>query len=144
MEIPSKGRIYTWSNQRSDEDAILEKLDKALSSREWGFLFPKAISIIDIAIASDHSPIVLLTNGLMKKVKRDFKFELRWLIEDECSRVVHDEQENRGNNHSSGTFQVKLRSTRVKLSKYNKEKFGKNKLSANDILNKIKEVQDGP
>ncbi|KAK9018933.1 hypothetical protein V6N11_033978 [Hibiscus sabdariffa] len=77
LEIPSKGRFYTWSNQRSDEDVIIEKLDRALSSLEWSFIFPKAISIIDAAIASDHSPIVLLTNGLMKRTKRDFKFESR-------------------------------------------------------------------
>ncbi|KAK8599817.1 hypothetical protein V6N12_049689 [Hibiscus sabdariffa] len=96
MEIQSKGGEYTWSNQRSEEDEICEKLDRVLSSLEWGFLFPKAIAIIDIAIASDHAPIVLLTNGIMKKVKRDFKFESRWLLEEECSRMVEEEWTNTG------------------------------------------------
>ncbi|KAK9005391.1 hypothetical protein V6N11_042826 [Hibiscus sabdariffa] len=41
MEIPSKGGTYNWSNQRSNEDAIFEKLDRALSSLEWSFLFPE-------------------------------------------------------------------------------------------------------
>ncbi|KAK8589554.1 hypothetical protein V6N12_023948 [Hibiscus sabdariffa] len=48
------------------EDEICEKLDKVLSYLEWGFLFPRAIVVIDVVITSDHAPIVLLTNGMMK------------------------------------------------------------------------------
>ncbi|KAK8999372.1 hypothetical protein V6N11_070541 [Hibiscus sabdariffa] len=33
-EIQSKGGSYTWSNQRSEEDEICEKLDRVLSSLE--------------------------------------------------------------------------------------------------------------
>ncbi|KAK8532112.1 hypothetical protein V6N12_053561 [Hibiscus sabdariffa] len=91
MEIPSSGGSFTWSNQRCNEELILEKLDRILSSLEWSFIFPKAISIIDVAIASDHSPIILLVNGVAKKSKKDFKFESRWLIVKECSQVVNDE-----------------------------------------------------
>ncbi|KAK8593086.1 hypothetical protein V6N12_045173 [Hibiscus sabdariffa] len=96
MEIQSKGGAYTWSNQRSEENEICEKLDRVLSLLEWGFLFPGAITIINVAIASDHALIVLLTNGMTKKVKRDFKFESRWLIEEECSRMVEEEWTNTG------------------------------------------------
>ncbi|KAK8494626.1 hypothetical protein V6N12_005755 [Hibiscus sabdariffa] len=127
MKIPSSGGSFTWSNQRCNEESILEKLDRILSSLEWSFLFPKAISIIDVAIASDHSPIILLVNGVAKKSKKDFKFESRWLIEKDCSQVVKDEWENKENGPSRGTFRVKLRRTRVKLSKWSKEKFGTNR-----------------
>ncbi|KAK8521992.1 hypothetical protein V6N12_066562 [Hibiscus sabdariffa] len=91
MEIPNSGGSSTWSNQRSDEEAILEKLDRVLSSLEWNFLFPKAISVTDVAIASDHAPIILLINGVEKKVKKEFKFESRWLMEEECAQVVKEE-----------------------------------------------------
>ncbi|KAK8512941.1 hypothetical protein V6N12_030349 [Hibiscus sabdariffa] len=66
-EIQSKGGAYTWSNQRCEEDEICEKLDRVLSSLEWSFLFPKAIVLIDVPVASNHAPIVLLTNGMIKK-----------------------------------------------------------------------------
>ncbi|KAK9026201.1 hypothetical protein V6N11_039046 [Hibiscus sabdariffa] len=140
MEIPSKGGTFTWSNKRCDEEMILEKLDRVVSSMEWNFLFPKAISIIDIAIASDHSPIILLTNGVVKKAKKDFKFESRWLLEEECSQVIKEEWENRENGPSRGTFRVKLKRTRVKLRKWNKVKFGANKLSATDLQQKIMQL----
>ncbi|KAK8505103.1 hypothetical protein V6N12_037980 [Hibiscus sabdariffa] len=117
MEIPSNGSSFTWSNQRCNDDAILEKLDRVLSSLEWNCLFPKAISIIDIAIALDHSPIIFMVNGVAKKARNEFKFESRWLIEEKCSRAVKEEWENKENGPSRGTFRVKLRRTRVKLSK---------------------------
>ncbi|KAK9033047.1 hypothetical protein V6N11_018085 [Hibiscus sabdariffa] len=91
MEIQSKGGAYTWSNKRSEEDEICEKLDKVISSLDWSFLFPKAIAIVDVPIASDHAPIVLLTNGVMKSVKKEFKFESRWSLEEECSNIVQEE-----------------------------------------------------
>ncbi|KAL4353918.1 hypothetical protein GQ457_06G009460 [Hibiscus cannabinus] len=144
MEIPSSGGSFTWSNQQSNDEAILEKLDRVLSSLEWNFVFPKAISIIDIAIVSDHSPIVLMTNGVDKKAKRDFKFESRWQMEEECPQMVKEEWENTDNGPSRGTFRVKLRRTRVKLSKWNREKFGSSKRLAQNIMNQIKELQDKP
>ncbi|KAK8996703.1 hypothetical protein V6N11_020202 [Hibiscus sabdariffa] len=142
MEIPSSGGSFTWSNQRSNDEAILENLDRVLSSLEWNFVFPKAISIIDIAIASDHSPIILMTNGVDKKAKRDFKFESRWLMEEECPQMVKEEWENTDNGPSRGTFRVKLRRTRVKLGKWNRDKFGSSKRLAQNIMNQIKELQD--
>ncbi|KAK8475975.1 hypothetical protein V6N11_000593 [Hibiscus sabdariffa] len=144
MEIQSKGGTYTWSNHRSEEDEICGKLDRVLSSPEWNFIFPRAMAIIDVAITSDHAPIVLLTNGVMKKVKRDFKFESRWILEGECSHLVEEEWTHTEERNQRGTFWVKLRRTKVKLGKWSREKFGKNKASANDIVSKIKDVQDGP
>ncbi|KAK9032713.1 hypothetical protein V6N11_056970 [Hibiscus sabdariffa] len=115
MELHSKGGAYTWSNQRSEEEEICEKLDRVLSSLEWGFLFPKALVVVDIAVASDHAPIVLLINGIMKKFKKDFKFESRWTLENECSDIVKEEWTPKEGRHNRSFFRINLRRTRVKL-----------------------------
>ncbi|KAK8997934.1 hypothetical protein V6N11_012470 [Hibiscus sabdariffa] len=142
MEIQCKRGVYTWSNQRSDEASILEKLDRVFSSLEWNCLFPHAIAVIDVAIASDHSPLVLLTNGVRKKIRMYFKFESKWLIEEECPQVVKEEWEKNGKRSFKGSFRLKLRRTSLKLRIWNKEKFGKNRESANDVMNKIEQLQD--
>ncbi|KAK8508396.1 hypothetical protein V6N12_055232 [Hibiscus sabdariffa] len=116
IEMQSKGGNYTWSNHRSDEDTIWEKLDRVLRSLEWNFLFPRAISIVEAAIASDHAPILLLTNGLEKRAKKDFKFESKWLLEEECPRIVTEEWASTSDRSLRGSFRVKLRRTRVKLT----------------------------
>ncbi|KAK9020889.1 hypothetical protein V6N11_010901 [Hibiscus sabdariffa] len=41
LELPISGGNFTWSNHRSDEDSILEKLDRALCSFEWSSLSQK-------------------------------------------------------------------------------------------------------
>ncbi|KAK8590127.1 hypothetical protein V6N12_024510 [Hibiscus sabdariffa] len=51
MKIPMKGGLFTWSNHRSDEDAIAEKLDRALASVDWSTLFTKAIVRVEETIA---------------------------------------------------------------------------------------------
>ncbi|KAK9045794.1 hypothetical protein V6N11_051702 [Hibiscus sabdariffa] len=144
MEIQSKGGAYTWSNQRSEEEEICEKLDRVLTSLEWGFLFPKTIVVIDAAIASDHAPIVLLLNGVTKRGKKEFKFESRWTLEEECANIFQEEWTSSEERNRRGTFRVKLRRTKVKLWNWNREKFGKNKISANDLVNEIKVLQEGP
>ncbi|KAK9037517.1 hypothetical protein V6N11_022426 [Hibiscus sabdariffa] len=61
-----KGGNFTWSNHRSEDNAILEKLGRTIVSSEWNSLFPKSVGFIDIAMASDHTPLVLLLQGLNK------------------------------------------------------------------------------
>ncbi|KAK8482669.1 hypothetical protein V6N11_050917 [Hibiscus sabdariffa] len=55
IDMPILGGAFTWSNQRSDDEAILEKLDRVLCSLEWNILFPKVVAMLDIAIASDYA-----------------------------------------------------------------------------------------
>ncbi|KAK9000663.1 hypothetical protein V6N11_081152 [Hibiscus sabdariffa] len=90
LEIPMKGGMFTWSNKRSGEDVILEKLDRALATVEWSALFDRAIVLVEAAIASDHCPLVLCTDGLSRRSKREFKFESKWITEEECYNVIKE------------------------------------------------------
>ncbi|KAK9028712.1 hypothetical protein V6N11_025861 [Hibiscus sabdariffa] len=105
---PSQAKWYfeffdrsTWLNQRSEDDAILEKLDRILCSPKWSNMFPKAVGILGTALASDHAPILLLTQGLQKKGKKCFKFESKWLLEEECFKEVENGWEMDMHDHQS-------------------------------------------
>jgi hypothetical protein len=69
------GRLFTWSNERSNPTLV--KLDRFLASSDWEDLFPfchlKALSS-DI---SDHCPILMLSNVGIKSKSR-FHFEVFW------------------------------------------------------------------
>ncbi|KAK8556414.1 hypothetical protein V6N12_002816 [Hibiscus sabdariffa] len=90
IDLPISGGTFTWSNQRSDEEAILEKLDRALCSSNWNITFPKAVALLDVAIGSYHAPIIVLLKGLKRKYMRDFKFESKWFLEEDCISTVQD------------------------------------------------------
>ncbi|KAK8974670.1 hypothetical protein V6N11_013137 [Hibiscus sabdariffa] len=66
IDIPITGGDFTWSNQRSEEDAILEKLDRVLCSPGWNSFFPKAVALLDIAIGSDHALVLVFLKGIIK------------------------------------------------------------------------------
>ncbi|KAK8533159.1 hypothetical protein V6N12_076438 [Hibiscus sabdariffa] len=84
MELLIQGGMFTCSNQRSDDDVMVEKLDRILSSLEWSEMFPKALGVLDVSMASDHAPIILFLQGISKRCKKDFKFESKWFIKEDC------------------------------------------------------------
>ncbi|KAK8477778.1 hypothetical protein V6N11_063581 [Hibiscus sabdariffa] len=144
IELPIQGGTFTWSNQRSDDDVIVEKLDRILSSLEWSEMFPRALGALDVAMASDHAPILLLLQGMPKRCKKDFKFESKWLIEDECFQEVEKGWAPIPQVNSSRNFGRKLKKTISKLIKWSRDKFGKRRRSVEEITKKIKLLQENP
>ncbi|KAK8506271.1 hypothetical protein V6N12_019963 [Hibiscus sabdariffa] len=141
IELPLKGGTFTWSNQRSEDDAILEKLDRIIVSLEWSSSFPKAIGVLDATITSDHAPIFLFLKGMTKKYKKDFKFEAKWILEDECSAKVKDSWLQTGNCNGISGFGRKLRRTRIQLRQWSKMKKGTGKLKEEEMKEKIRFMQ---
>ncbi|KAL4278069.1 hypothetical protein GQ457_03G015870 [Hibiscus cannabinus] len=123
IELPIKGGLFTWSNRRKDDDEITERIDKILVSSEWSLAYPKAIGILEAAVASDHNPILLQIEGLKKKRRKAFKFESRWLLEEECHSNVREEWERRQNCPGHLKLNRKLISTKDKLKRWS----GKNR-----------------
>ncbi|KAK9000723.1 hypothetical protein V6N11_081211 [Hibiscus sabdariffa] len=144
IELPIKGGKFTWSNMRSNSEAIAERLDKVLISSEWSVAFPKAIGILEAAVASDHNPIVVLLEGLQKKRKKVFKFKSRWLLEEECfSKVNEAWVENSGNN-AHFHLNRNLKNTRIKLQKWSGVKYEKNRQTIEGIKSQLLKLQNLP
>ncbi|KAK9029098.1 hypothetical protein V6N11_026221 [Hibiscus sabdariffa] len=115
VEMPLNGGSYTWSNLRTDEDSILEKLDRILFTVDWSNSYPKAIGIFSTAIGSDHNPLILLLYGRKKKRRQDFKFESKWLLEEECKKKVEGTWRLQNNNNGDPSLIRKLNKTRGNL-----------------------------
>jgi hypothetical protein len=73
------GGQYTWSNNHTDRN--LEKLDRFLISISWEDLFPLVTVQKLVREVSDHNPLILDTLDIRVK-NRDFRFEKRWLNEE--------------------------------------------------------------
>ncbi|XP_010692808.1 uncharacterized protein LOC104905866 [Beta vulgaris subsp. vulgaris] len=76
IDIPYQGVSFTWSNNRSGTEAILERIDKAFCNSNWKDSFNDA-EIWNLPILlSDHSPIILHLNGTqIKRKRRPYKLE---------------------------------------------------------------------
>jgi len=75
MDIESKGCFYTWVNKRDGDEAIKERLDRALCTIDWRLSYPGAEVFAFPTLASDHSPLLLLTEPHSFKRKKTFCFE---------------------------------------------------------------------
>jgi hypothetical protein len=88
----------------------LEKLDRFIVNREWELLFPLTIVHKLIREVSDHNPIIIDTMEGAGKQNRDFRFEKRWLKEEEfLPRVVRIWAQPVRARDSLAVFQTKLK-----------------------------------
>uniref|UniRef100_A0A803NAM6 Uncharacterized protein n=1 Tax=Chenopodium quinoa TaxID=63459 RepID=A0A803NAM6_CHEQI len=62
VDIPFKGTLFTWTNNREGDDAILERLDRAYRVAGWADLYPNAVILNFPWFISDNNPICLDTN----------------------------------------------------------------------------------
>lgn len=88
MVAEFNGQRYTWSNKREGKDRIRERLDKALVNTNWLRMFQVTQALVDLAIGSYHSPLVVDTDWVGIKGKKLSKFESVWLESDSCEEVI--------------------------------------------------------
>ncbi|KAK8494372.1 hypothetical protein V6N11_034757 [Hibiscus sabdariffa] len=138
LELPIKGWTFTFSYLRSEDEAILEKLDRVIISLEWSIDFPKAIGVLHVALASDHAPIFLLLKGLNKKYKKEFKFEAKGLLKEDCSVNVRESWRPVNINSRNLVFDKKLSRTISRLKQWSKLKYEKNIKMEDELKGKIK------
>ncbi|CAH9084787.1 unnamed protein product [Cuscuta epithymum] len=89
VDIPLQGRQFTWWKSLGTEDAIEERLDRAMGNNGWLDMFPLCRLTNLVTSHSDHSPILLETEAQTYIFhRRQFKFENSWLTEQELNQVV--------------------------------------------------------
>ena len=81
-DLGSSGPTMTWSNGRPGLANTLVRLDRAVANYEWRQMFPEATLRVLPRIYSDHSPILMLMNGLCPPPTpflRPFRMQDMWL-----------------------------------------------------------------
>jgi hypothetical protein len=90
-DVQMEGYPFTWFKSLGTPRAVEERLDRALANDAWFQLFPHAKVDNLVAPASDHYPILLDRNPIVRygRPHRKFKFENAWRLEAEFDDVVH-------------------------------------------------------
>ena len=76
IEIPLKGRNYTWSNMQ--DNPLLEQLDWCFTSLNWTMAFPNTLMLPLAHHTSDHVPCMVQIGTSIPKAKI-FRFENFWV-----------------------------------------------------------------
>lgn len=76
LDVPYQGVNYTWTNNRSNDEAIYERIDKAFCNSDWRDSYPDAEVWNLPILLSDHSPIVLQLQEFNKgKKNRPYRLD---------------------------------------------------------------------
>ena len=76
LELPLKGRSYTWSNMQ--ENPLLEQLDRFFTTSAWISIYPNTVVLPLAKTSSDHVPCVVSIDTTIPKA-RVFRFENYWV-----------------------------------------------------------------
>ena len=72
LELPLKGRSYTWSNMQ--QQPLLQQLDWFFSSSSWITSYPNTVVLPMARPTSDHVPCVVQIDTVIPKAHL-FRFE---------------------------------------------------------------------
>lgn len=78
IDLGHSGPAYTWANNQSARNLILERLDRGLAVAEWVQLYPAAKVFHLPNYQSDHLPVLLRTQPAAKKGVKPFRVEQWW------------------------------------------------------------------
>jgi hypothetical protein len=87
VELPLKGRLYTWSNMQ--QDPLLERLDWFFTSSSWTISYPSTIVYPLTRPTSDHVPCVISIGTKIPKAQL-FRFENFWLQDSDFKQIVQN------------------------------------------------------
>lgn len=90
IDLGSVSPGLTWSNNRRGLANTMERLDRAMSNDKWRALFPEGTVRTLPRTYSDHSSLIVLTQGMhpSNPKNRPFRFEAAWLCHPSFSDVV--------------------------------------------------------
>jgi hypothetical protein len=76
VEVPLKGRAFTWSNMQAN--CLLEKIDWVFTSSNWTLSFPNTLAFTLTHVVSDHVPYVVQMESTVPKANI-LRFENYWV-----------------------------------------------------------------
>lgn len=95
VDINLMGHKFTWSRGRGSNNLIEKRIDQATGVLSWHYMLPNATLKNLVPPISDHSPILLDTSlTFVHRRPRGFKFENKWLDEQNINRVVQRSWDN--------------------------------------------------
>lgn len=114
IDMDLVGHQFTWERGRGTPDFTEVRLDRVLTSTAWLNLFPLAKPYNLEGASSDHSPIFLVPQQIVKTGSSyRFRFENAWLTDPMCEQLVKDGWE--GDMRANIKYKVKACSERLAI-----------------------------
>lgn len=88
FDLGYNGPACTWTNKRFNTNPTYERLDRFLANAEWCTTYPTTSVYRLPMMKSDHAPILALLESSRPKIKKPFRFENWWLLENDFQKIA--------------------------------------------------------
>ncbi|PNX87709.1 endonuclease/exonuclease/phosphatase family protein, partial [Trifolium pratense] len=139
-DVHMEGYPFTWFKSLGTPRAVEERLDRALANEDWFHMFPNAKLENLVAPASDHYPILLDRDPIVRlgRPHHKFKFENAWRLESELDEVVH----RCWNNYSDKLIMPRLEACAEELSLWSRNHCHNLKKEIEECRKKLLQVRE--
>ncbi|CAM8912119.1 unnamed protein product [Rhodiola kirilowii] len=118
MDLGFKGSKFTYSNKRKGYDEIQCRLDRAVGDVLWVEKYPNSVIQHLISHRSDHCPLLLSMDGVIRAKGKPFRFEAMWMRDSSFADTVNK------NWNPNGNMSDKLIHLTQQLKVWNRKSFG--------------------
>ena len=130
------GSTFIWTNLRTSNNLILERLNKALCNLSQHLLYPETFIFHLPRIIFDHCLMLVSCHSLIHPtLQRPFRFQTCWLSHPQFYQIVNFVQ------NPSNSLDKIIQNFIEKVSQWNKNVFGNAFKGKNKILAKINGLQ---
>ncbi|XP_042505477.1 uncharacterized protein LOC122082041 [Macadamia integrifolia] len=88
ISVPSQGHKFTWTNNRKRGN-VLAILDRSFCNDEWINHFHDCTQEVMQRFSSDHSPLCITSDSMMKPANCPFRIQRFWMDHEEFMDVVN-------------------------------------------------------
>ncbi|GKA58169.1 reverse transcriptase [Tanacetum coccineum] len=144
IEIPFSGLKYTWTNKRSGEANVRERIDRAFGNIELWELCPFHTLLHKPLIGSDHAPLIYSSHPQRSKKCSTFRFESMWTTHDECEGIILQSWPDSSIENKLVNLRQNLSCCADKLKHWSKRSFGNNKTLIRYLTCELERIQGLP
>ncbi|KAL0006672.1 hypothetical protein SO802_008174 [Lithocarpus litseifolius] len=125
MDLGYVGPKYTWSRHFENGSSIWERLDRCLATSSWFLKFPGSKVYHLRCDSSDHIPLhIVLSDLVVPKRKKLFRFEEMWLSNGGCEEVVFSAWKSGSRSEDGDDKLAKVEKCGKDLTWWDKNAFG--------------------
>lgn len=139
-DIGCKGQRFTWSNNRGGLERVMERLDRRVGNRNWCANFYKCQCINELAIESDHSPIIISLCHNDQNGRKHFRFEEMWLEKEQCYHVIKESWQEGGPLRHTSDLKPKFDVCKRSLIEWSRKEFKHNIVEIHKVKARIKHL----
>ncbi|XP_042501990.1 uncharacterized protein LOC122079520 [Macadamia integrifolia] len=140
IQVPSQGRKFTWTNNRR-RGHVSAVLNRSFCNEAWISYFQECHQFVLQRVASDHAPILVVSEGSERPKNCPFRFQRFWTDHEDYLNAVQSSWENDIPGSPMMVMAQKLKRLKVFLRSWAKENFSNFNLEMMEAKKCMEEIQ---